>query len=788
MIHTRLLLVNEQQTGSPPATNFAIDCPVFENIPVPLTLQVADVREPNNGTGSYSKSIKIPGTQEVNNFFENVYNTNISLQKFNPGLKVKAFYYVDELLNFEGYLQILNIDVDEVTKEVIYNCNILGDVITFFTKIKDRYLTDINWDNLYPSVFNASAAHVSGSWANIGGSGLLVCPFIDWGLNNSNMNFVRPQDLRPCLFVYDYLSNIFSAAGFTWTSTFLETNFFKRLIIPPTEIPALSSTVYNNNKFRAEADGTQAAVSNTLVDTSFPILYLPQTTYTTVQFQTVTYGAGLFSTPNFTPAVTNKYNLQANIGLNIVFKKNGVAQAGSDFTATSGNLTVIISGGASGMAQLPATSLSFALNNSNNFSIPLTNYNLTASVAIKVEFRWENTFFTTVAAGSGLDTWTIETKIVSGSNFSAEFTSNQVYEGIQIVKNDLIPPNIKQGEFISWLFREFNLYATVTKDKVNDLTIEPRPDFYLTTARDWTYKHDKSSNIQVIPLGELDNNKYTYTYKGDGDYFNKLYTDEYKEVYGIHRQNITNDFVKGENVMESGFSATPYAVNPNLPAIIPQILTKNNNVISSCKPNIRILYWAGSVALPTSQWTLTNGSGIFAVYNTIPAAGHTDNPYNPTLDLNWGFPKKIYAPTGLLPVSWTNNNLYNKYYSQYINQISDKNSKIIKTKFYLDSRDINIFDFRYPIFTVINGEQGYYLVNKIEDYNPLEESSTIVELLKLTDYAVFTPSVIDLGGGNPGNDSTNMVYNDNVTNNNNNTNLGESFAVIGSEKTFISYG
>jgi len=783
VVDYRLQLVNRQNASDIVELNM----PLANGIPTSISLQVADIRNPEKRNGSMSKTVSIPLTKESIKFFEFAFDANIELQTFNPNKVVDAYYYKKEIQQFEGRLQLNRIRLNQLTGEGSFETQIVGRELGFFSAINNKLLTDIDWGNLHPtSIHNVTAANVAGSWANAAGAGGYVYPFIDWGVNNSNMSYVKPHHLRACLFVWDYVKDIFNAAGYTWTSAFLDSTFFKRLIIPPTDLPLLSQTVINNNKFRADADGTQAAVSNTFVATSFPTLILNTTSYTTVQFQNEIYDAGgIFATPNLTPAITNTYTVNANIALNVIFKKNGVSQTGSNFTMGSGNLTVIISGGASGMAQIPFNNLNFGSSNSNNLSIPLTNYSLTASVNVKVEFRWEFSVFTTVAAGSGSDTWTIETKVLSGSNFSAEFASNMVYEGAAVNPNDLIPKNIKQVDFISSLIRMFNLYVQVDRTNPTNLIIEPREDFYSnSTFKDWTYKKDWKKERTVILLGDLDAIRFKYSYKEDGDYYNKLYQESYKQAYGYDEKIFDNDFVKGDKTIDVIFSPTPYAINPNIPAVIPQIFSKDNTTVSPCKPNIRILYWSGTISLPSSKWTLTNGGSSYATYTSFPHAGHTDNPYNPTLDINWGFPKKIYAPAGILPSTWTNNNLRNKYYSTYEKQISDPDSKIIIDHFVLTENDINEIDFRIPVFV----DDTYYLINKVPDFDPSVEGSIPVELLKLTEFDPFVPVAVDLTGDNGNSDSANKVYNDNISNNNNNTNLGESFAVIGSEKTFIAHG
>ena len=792
MAETRLILVNEQ--ASPP--ELLDNCPTLSGISVPIDFQLFDVREPESGNGSYSYTIQIPGNADVNKFFENVYDVNSFLNKFNPNLKVKALYYVDGLLNFEGHLQIENISVDEVSKTWVYHCKILGEVITFLTKIKDKYLTgnvdSANDLNFSAYNHNLTFANITASWAALNGTGVKY-PLVDWGTNNSNLLAVKPTDFRGVLHRREIAAKIFAKAGYKWTSTFLDSADFKKKVMPPTGLPVLSQTVLNNNKFLAVTTTPHShntppvvVVTNIVIFQSF--------NNNVVDFQTETYDTGnIFTTPSlFTPPVTNKYNIQANLGLNFVVTRNSV-DVSSNIVGLSGsiNINVYESNSATilGTYSMEASQISYAPGNQNNVTVILNNIFLTGG-ASKLLYITVNhggspgVQYTGATAGA---TWDLVTTVVNTSNFSAEFASNEVYEGAAVVVNDLLPTEYKMSDFLSDLRREFNLYFMPDKSDPTNIIIEDRPNFFLTTPRDWKDKHDKGSEVQIIPMGELDFIKLKFTHASDDDYFNKLYEGQYKAVYGSHIKDIDNDFIKNEKSISLGIAATPYALNVATGVVLPQIYTKDNLTVKPIKTKPRSLHWSGLITMPIGcAWKFVYNNGATTVtYNTMPHAGHTDNPWSPTQDLSFNVPDKVYFsyPNFI----WTTNGLYNKYYSQYINQITDKNSKIVKTKFYLTSNDIHIFDFRYPIFTIINEEQGYYIVNKIEQYNPLISETTMVELLKLTDYAVFIPGQISTGGGGGGEDHNwSRVAGENITKGENNYNTGSQSILIGGSGNVIS--
>jgi hypothetical protein len=109
-------------------------------------------------------------------------------------------------------------------------------------------------------------------------------------------------------------------------------------------------------------------------------------------------------------------------------------------------------------------------------------------------------------------------------------------------------------------------------------------------------------------------------------------------------------------------------------------------------------------------------------YKAYPYLGHMNNPQNPSYDLNYGQTTGLYYQEETV----TNNNLYSVYWENYINELSDRTSRIITANFYLDAFDIADFRFNDNIF-ILN---QYYKVNKILNYDPTREGLVKVELIK----------------------------------------------------------
>ena len=139
---------------------------------------------------------------------------------------------------------------------------------------------------------------------------------------------------------------------------------------------------------------------------------------------------------------------------------------------------------------------------------------------------------------------------------------------------------------------------------------------------------------------------------------------------------------------------------------------------------------------PTSSWSFEGTK-----FRAYPYLGHVDNPQAPTYDINFGQTLGLYYPQTIV----TNNNLYNIYWENFIEELSDRDSRIITAEFYLNPFDIADFKFNDNIF--INDQ--YYKVNKIVNYDPTREALVKIELIK-SQY-ITVPKRITGVTYNPGN-------------------------------------
>jgi len=294
--------------------------------------------------------------------------------------------------------------------------------------------------------------------------------------------------------------------------------------------------------------------------------------------------------------------------------------------------------------------------------------------------------------------------------------------GDTIVVNDTIPKGIFQKDFFASIVKMFNLYVYEDKLVEKKLIIKPFIDFYDGTRVDFTDKVDRGSVIRLKPMSEFTARYYDYKYKQDNDFYAENYRKKYNEGYGDLIYDSENEFVKEKDSTELIFASTILYQFTGTDKIYSTIykLSNSNNAEDKMDSVIRILQ--AKKITGRASWKLNHTSG-HDTYTAYGYAGHLDDPFNPLADINWGATKQVfYSATAV-----TAANLFAGYWSEYIAEITDKDSKLLTCSLKLNEIDIYNLDFSKLIY--IDG--SLWRLNKVIDYNPMDFNVTKVELLKV---------------------------------------------------------
>lgn len=660
------------------------------------------------------------------------------------------------------------------------------DVVAGAIPIYAPYIdcSDLNQEWTRPNIVTTWTAPI--------GEGI-VYPMLDYGTNtlyySDGRRVYHVEDFRPAIYVKELIDRIFAYAGSTYVSAFLNSTGFKRLIVPLTEAPDQSDQETANHYLLVQKDVDQGLHKHKLLSTGSPFAYGdhdcfinlgPGLGYTKAK---VCYDVEVVDpvnqwvisdTPNqvaqggnFSPA-QSQYEYQiyqvhrvdsytATVNLRIWYNSNlngMVAPNGIylqrlqiiHFRAADGSVTVV----AEQEFQFDMLTL-FGFSSVGTGPFPSVSQTVTCSVQDLDTYAGDAVFVVIDANGPDgfaqgyenpanlSNTISYVGYFIEGGSFECVPNNSTLYEGgIYDITEHL--PDVSMQDFLVSVLRMFNLQMTPSPDVADQYIIETWAEYYANgTGRDWTYKIDHNSPIELIPMGLLAAREYLFSYTEDADYYNDRYQSNHGRTYGSRRFEVDNDFVPKRTEVTIVFSPTPLVNDYGSNRIIGKIY--DADISEGAQPtdaNIRILYFAG--LLPSNpSWRFRSGYppavNLDITVSDYPYAGHLNHPITPTFDLSWGIPFELYYALNayITQLFYTNSNLFNEYHLRQYREIIDKDSKLMVAYFHLKPIDVLKLDFR----DIIQIDGVYWRLNRVLDYNPFKDGLTKCELIKVLDLDPF---------------------------------------------------
>ena len=693
------------------------------------TYAIDDIKDFSARNTNYSKTIILPGNATNNKLFghifeftsKNFYNESADNvgYNFNAAKSADCVIYVDRIQVFKGILRLLEITIDRGTIE--YECVVFGELGGFITALNNSKLEELDFSE-YNHAWTRNA--IVNSWEQASGntaSGMgYYYPLIDYGqVSENNKRDWSYKAFRPALFVKEYLHKIITGTGYTYESDFFNSNLFKRLVIPNNQKTFSRLKNYNfqrrNSSFTfTEADGTTKLFPLTISELTQN--YTPNGTST--QF---TYTGSSF---------TGEYELD----IRITWQKN---------SSIPFHFDVLVNGTQVATHSWESSSSATPVVNELKVSGAIT---LNTNDVLSFRFRQDiaTDFELTVQIGQGL------VKIKTPGLVPVDYVLNDVID-----INESIPKGIYQRDFVSSIVKMFNLYIVEDTTKEKHLKIIPYIDYYVTSSSllkindselflidatsylllddtsannlNWTNKIDRNKPFKLKPMSELNGRFFEFKYKQDADYYNEDYVKKYTQGYADHIEDTGYEFANDKQTNEIIFSATPLLGYSGEDKVFPTIFKLSNTQHTQSEDpsehNIRIMQV--HKVTEVSNWHIRNASSnLGGTLNSYGYAGHLNDPDVPTSDINFGVPKEIYFS---LSVNYPSANLFNGYWSDYIAEITDKDSKLLTCNVYLKITDIYGLDFSKLIY--IDG--ALWRLNRVIDYNPTNPESTKCEFLKV---------------------------------------------------------
>lgn len=695
---------------------------LYDDVAAEYTYAIDDVKDFASRNTSFSKTIVVPGTANNNKLFGHIFefassnpydptkdnvNTN-----FNAAVAADCIILVDNIQIFKGVLRLLQINIDRGTVE--YECAVFGELGGFANTIGNKKIEELDfsaYDHLW------TFENITNSWNNINGQGYYY-PLIDYGKVSTNKKDWQYKALKPAYYVREILHKIITNAGYTYESNFFNTGIMKRLIVPQNlkEMRRLSTSALKADleprTYEPAGTGRLYFIPVTLGDFTYNAV-ARSFTYTNAQTLTTDL------TFNFTGDITDP--AVGNFQVNVFIVKN----------------TSVI---ASQIIELPTLPTTF--DGEITISNEVFNQNDTLYITMEVSGNFS---FDILYGGLSLKSNNPEQLIA-------------VNYGDMIEMNQYIPKGIFQRDFVTSIVKMFNLYIYEDVNKEKHLKIEPGLQYYdrgqdvllavndfgdLLTVEindvnlivepgesaflDWTYKVDRSKAMTLKPMSELNGRYFEYKYKPDNDYYNEQYQKKYSEGYADRIVDTGFAFANDKQTAELIFSATPLVSYEGEAKVYPTILKLTNvgtpqQVEDFTEHNIRILQARKITGVPS--WSVLDGATVKGSTTAYGFAGHIDSPTAPISDINFAAPKELYFsfPGG---VDYPTSNLYSAFWSDYVSEITNKDSKLLSC--YVKLTEIDIFNLNFARLIYIDG--ALWRLNKVIDFNT--QDTTKCEFLRV---------------------------------------------------------
>jgi hypothetical protein len=673
-----------------------------------ITYAIDDLNNLDSKSTSFSKTIVIPGTTKNNGLLGNIFefnNSNVTIDSlpnvkynFNASKTAKCRIEVNGLQIIKGVFRLLEIVYNG--NQVEYECAVFGELGGFVSKLGNLRIEDLDF-SAYNHTYDVSG--ITGSWANANAGAGYIYPHIDYGTYSTNKKDWKYGTFRPAFFVKEYFEKILNNSGYTYDFPLLLTDRFKRLIIP------------HNQKILSRL--TSSFISGSATD--FLLLYgdgvNPPVDQSTIPVTSVSVSA------NFTTLSTStwKYIGASSVNVNISLVVSG--------TSNNSSGTYFYIGFKDGSTNDYTPTQFYAYDtifSTSNSDIP---FSATINKTMVLNTNDIVTLYACSAdgpVGTG-DVYNVNLTVDSFTINSTIPTLVPAVLGDSLTVNDSIPKNIFQKDFFTSLLKLFNLYVYEDKFIEKHLIIKPFVDFYDTTLSsylDWSSKIDRSKQIRSKPMSEVNARYYNFKFKPDSDFFNEQYKKRYNEGYGDRIYDNGLDFSKETSSIELVFAATPLVGYGSEDKVYSTIFKSSNSVEENIDSVIRILQ--ANQITGVASWTILNGASVIATRTDYCYAGHFNDPDVPSNDLNFGIPKELFfvLVTGDVSV-----NQFNVYYSAYMAEITDKDSRLLTVMVKLTEQDV--FDLDFSKFIYIDG--GLYRLSKLIDYTAGANDTTKAELLRV---------------------------------------------------------
>lgn len=755
-------LAVQANNGQPGARRY-LD--LYDTDPVKLNLSIEDITTTDT-TAVYSQTFRIPATSNNNQFFVTMFDVNGF--DFDISQKHPCEIIIDSTIYQTGEIRLLKVFIDEIGNQTDYEVVFLGTTRDFATSIGeasfcDMDMTDIghlqNLGNItgsweaYPTTPSSDPNYLTAGLAD----GNVIYPLIDFGNTyddalvveqtrialGSGIHFTQNSHplsinrLRPairCKYLWD---RIFASAGYTYTSTFLESNLFQHLYIGAfgSQAELLLSGVVRAG--RETGDDRDIPINGTEERIDLTLQSNPGGNYDLVQDEYDVAEAGTY-----------------NVGLFLRGDQRFTNDGGG--TLPTSEHTVRLYHEAAGVPTLLESSV---INTQPFNPIQLGNNEFvgwqTSLFAQSVNAAVGDKFYATVQQGA-------TTGDHLGGTTSGREQTLSVTQQIAANPAAGFDCDYLQIDFIKDIVSKFRLVIAPDKSDPNNFIIEPWQDYIATGDQfDWTSKMDLSKDIVVQPILYTQKERIKFEDKQGEDFLNVLNQTDIGETYGTLNFNSNSPLLKDERKIETKVEPIPTTqidgaaevnngadnfIIPKIHDQVAEVNSSSNTVIlrNPCKPGVKLFWFngmkhSGTTAARDATWYITDGVDQdnftkFPMVSEFNEWGDRDNSWQGldtlTQTISWQ-KENTFIRFGLANPG-LGLGAYDVYWDQYTNNLYNPFSRRVTMYLKLDKYDLQNFSFDDAIFL----KNAWYYVEKIHNLDMTKESSVKVDLIRLNDFKV----------------------------------------------------
>jgi len=710
-----------------------LDLQNFDDFPLVITKGIVNLDNLKARTGTFTKNFKVPNTKNNSLLLSNVDDIN-SRKDFRDALGRKPCVIMVNGNEIEkGFVQVSKsyngFDVDSF--ELVF----FGNNIDWVKGAAEKNVNSLDFAN------NAQVYNVAGiDGANVSSYPTKehCYPYISRGGTFSGDNDTVVEDYYPCFYLTGIINRGLNSLGYTVNSTFLNSSNVKKLACDLNGDMKVAQSVVDNSKTRATS----------LFNQPFSVYSEPQK-FTKISFQDDTNIPNNdlnnnfnTTTSEYTVPTTGTYSIEVSLKLGDFTSGFGAVRDVQVLACIDANATVI----PASIIKVRGQTELIQYNITNTVSKKFT-FDANLNQGDKVVIRFRVTPFAPLLNND------VAGNIKSGTYFKIQ-RSSKLVEDDNFLLNEVIPDNIKLLDVINDFTRMFNIYYW-TDVLTKTIYLEPRDTFFLesTGALDWSDKLDLSNNYEIDYVSSYKRD-IKFSYKDlDNDEWLKGWQDTNKRKYAEYTHPLPSRFGEGTTEVKLDLfsasyahiatDATPLNSNPFTTLKYWNRYLDDNDNIQITSPTHRIDSYNSRIFNFRKQ-TQIEPNGDTREYS-LKGVSSTSTPYgifesynNTTADINLSF-------TG-------DDGLFNTYYSNMLKNIEEGGRLV--AYFNLSSTDFDNLDFRKLVYIDAPIQaKGYYLIESVDDYNPINNGLTKVSLFKFENLGSVPLDTSQQGNNNSDDDN-----------------------------------